>query len=119
MASYYPLPFFAASDRLPEPLPTLEAITTSQDVLQESTGRRIVRIGHHFLIKYGLNVNLIEGENMLFVAQFSNIPVPQVYAIYSDKDTRVNYIVMENVKGQTLASLWNTLATPRENCHSR
>jgi len=49
---------------------------------------------------------------MLFVGQFSNIPVPQVYAIYSDKDTRVNYIVMENVKGQTLAPCWNTLDTP-------
>lgn len=112
MASYYPLPFFAASDHLPAPLPTLEAITTSQDVLHESTGRRIVRVGSCFLIKYGLNVTLIEGENMLFVGQFSNIPVPQVYAIYSDKDTGVNYIVMENVQGQTLASRWNTLTTP-------
>lgn len=105
MASYHPLPFFAASDRLPAPLPTLEAIITSQDVLQESTGRRIVRVNQNFLIKYGINVTLIEGENILFVGQFSNIPVPQVYAIYSDKDTKVNYIVIENVEGQTLASL--------------
>jgi thiamine kinase-like enzyme len=48
---------------------------------------------------------------MLFVGQFSNIPVPLVHAIYFDEDTRVNYILMENVEGQTLASHWNTLIT--------
>ncbi|KAH6703004.1 hypothetical protein BKA61DRAFT_618520 [Leptodontidium sp. MPI-SDFR-AT-0119] len=78
MASLYPLPFFATPDRLPAPLPTTKAIHTSPDVVQESTGRRIARVGHHFLVKYGRNVTLIEDENMLFVGQFPNIPVPQV-----------------------------------------
>ncbi|KAG9241587.1 kinase-like domain-containing protein [Calycina marina] len=111
MTSFYPLPFFATSDRLPAPLPTIEAIITSPDVVQESTGRRVVRVGHHFLVKYGLNVTLIEGENMLFVGQYSSIPIPHVYAIYADNHTRVNYIVMENVEGQSLASCWTTLST--------
>jgi aminoglycoside phosphotransferase len=111
MTTSYHLPFFATSDRLPAALPTVEAITTSPDVVQESTGRRIVRVGHHFLVKHGLNVTLIEGENMLFVGQHTSIPIPHVYAIYADKDTRVNYIVMENVEGQSLASCWTTLST--------
>ncbi|KAH9221242.1 kinase-like domain-containing protein [Leptodontidium sp. 2 PMI_412] len=111
MTRFYPLPYFAASDRLPAPLPTIRDIATSPDVVQESTGRRIVRVGNHFLVKHGNNVTLIEGENMLFVAQFSSIPIPQVYAIYTDKGTGMNYIVMENVGGQSLASCWPTLAT--------
>jgi len=111
MISLSPLPFFATSDSLPAPLPTIEAIITSPDVIQESTGRRIVRVGDHFLVKYGLNVTLIEGENMLFVRQFPSIPVPRVYAIFADKNTRVNYIVMENVEGQSLAFRWTTLST--------
>ncbi|KAG4436788.1 hypothetical protein IFR05_007722 [Cadophora sp. M221] len=92
MTSFFPLPYFAASDRLPAPLPSIEAIKKSPDI-------------------YGRNVTLIEGENMLFVAQFPNIPIPQVYAIYTDKDMGKNYIVMENVGGQSLASCWTTLDT--------
>ena len=111
MTNLYPLPFIASSDRLPAPLPTIEAIITSPHVVQESTGRRIVRVGPHFLVKYGRNVTLIEGENLLFVEQFPDIPTPQIYAIYTDKDTRVNYIVMENVEGQSLDSCWATLKT--------
>lgn len=111
MARSYSLPFYKTSERLPAPLPTLEAIIKSPDVVQESTGRRIVRVGHHFLVKYGLNVNLIEGENMLFVEQFLSGSLPQIYAIYTDTDTGFNYIVMENIEGQNLASLWNTLGT--------
>ncbi|KAH7317409.1 phosphotransferase enzyme family protein [Rhexocercosporidium sp. MPI-PUGE-AT-0058] len=82
MASFYSLPFYETSERLAAPLPTLE----------ETTGRRIVRVGHHFLVKYSLNVNLIEGENMLFVGHSSNVPLPQVYAVYTDKATGFNYI---------------------------
>ena len=48
---------------------------------------------------------------MLFMGEFPSIPVPKVYAIYSDNSTRVNYIVMENVKGQSLMSCWSILTT--------
>ncbi|KAE9380835.1 phosphotransferase enzyme family protein [Stipitochalara longipes BDJ] len=113
MANLGALPFFAAPDLLPAPLPTMEAITTSQDILKEFTGRRIVRVGTHFIVKYGVNVSVTEGENMLFVKQFSTIQIPTLYAIYSshyDGESRpTNYIVIENIPGDTLESRWVSL----------
>ncbi|KAJ0163616.1 hypothetical protein CTA2_2710 [Colletotrichum tanaceti] len=99
--THYPLPFFATSDLLPAPLPTPGAIAASQDVLQDYSGRRVVRVGMHFVVKYGAAVNLTEGENMLFIKQFSKISTPAVYAIYSlqpkgDKSP-TNYVVTENI----------------------
>jgi hypothetical protein len=84
------LPFFATPDLLPAPLPTTEAIEASQDLLKEHDGRRVVRVGAHFVIKYGVDVALTEGENMLFLKQFSTIQIPDVYAIYSTKMRKIN-----------------------------
>ena len=116
MESCCRLPFFATSDRLPAPLPTIETITGSEDVLQEYSGRRIVRVGTYFIVKYGAGVCLTEGENMLFIKQVSTIQVPNVYALYSrriDGDKLpTNYIVMENIAGENLASRWVSLDTP-------
>jgi hypothetical protein len=113
IASVYPLPFFPTPDLLPAPLPTPEAITTSQDVIKEFSSRRIVHVGIHLIVKYGIGVDLVEGENMLFVKQFSNIPVPNVYAFYSSKNEGtkppVNYIVMGNIAGESLESHWASL----------
>lgn len=108
------LPVFAAPD-LPAPLPTTEAIAASQDVLQDYPSRRIVRVGDHFVVKYGAAVSLTEGENMLFVKQSSTVPVPTVYAIFSRRhegnELPTNYIVMENIAGETLEARWSTLDT--------
>lgn len=114
MASYYPLPFFATPNLLPEPLPTDEAITASQDVLQEYSGRCIVRVGTHFIVKYGAGVSLAEGEHMMFVRESSPMtPVPIVYALYSHQHDGhripTNYIIMENIPGHSLRSLWPSL----------
>ena len=68
---------------LPDYLPATEAIMSSNDVLHESSACRIVRVGVHFVDKYGVGVSLIEGENMLFVKQFSGVPVLEIYALYS------------------------------------
>jgi hypothetical protein len=86
MDSLPTLPFFAAPDLLPAPLPTIEAISASQDLLKERGGRRVVRVGTHFVVKYGVDVTVTEGHNMLFLKQFSKIQIPNVYAIYSHKD---------------------------------
>ena len=56
-------------------------------------------------MKFGLGVNLIEGENMLFVRENTNIPVLQVYALYSDRNTGKNYIIMERIIGESLLSV--------------
>ncbi|CRL23602.1 unnamed protein product [Penicillium camemberti] len=58
----------------------------------EYGGRRIVGVGQHFVVKFGLGVDLIEGENMLFVRENTDIPVPRVFALYSDPKTGKNFI---------------------------
>ncbi|CZR69578.1 uncharacterized protein PAC_19478 [Phialocephala subalpina] len=108
------LPYFAASEILPSALPTTEAIENSQDMLSESSGRKIVRVGCHFVVKYGSCVTLIECENMLFVSQSTKIRVPRVYAIYSSSQTGANYIVMENIVADTLDSRWRSLSTAQK-----
>lgn len=62
------------------------------------------------MVKFGTGVNLVEGENMLFVQENTNIRVPRVFALYSDSATGKNYIVMEKIAGQTLLSLWPQLS---------
>lgn len=74
MGAILPLLLFATSSILPNPLPTTEASTASQHALQEYSGRRIIRVGDCFIVKYGASVSLVEGENMLFVKRTSSIP---------------------------------------------
>ncbi|OWT42296.1 phosphotransferase enzyme family protein [Pochonia chlamydosporia 170] len=103
------LPFFALQSRLPAPLPTAEEIETSSELIQEYTGRRIVRFGDHYIIKYGLNVSLVEGENMLLIGKILPAHVPEVYALYSKNEASgiVHYIVMERITGDTLDTIWD------------
>ncbi|OAQ58756.2 phosphotransferase enzyme family protein [Pochonia chlamydosporia 170] len=111
------LPFFALQSRLPAPLPTAEEIETSSELLQEYTGRRIVRFGDHYIIKYGLNVSPVEGENMLLIGKILPAHVPEVYAIYSTKNEEgglVYYIIMERIAGHGLDALWNGLDSARK-----
>ncbi|KAL6229960.1 hypothetical protein BDW75DRAFT_249133 [Aspergillus navahoensis] len=77
-------------------LPTETEIDDAQDIALEYGGRRIVRVGHYFAVKFGKGVNLLEGENLLFVREKTNIPVPrQVY-------------------GETLQALWPQLTLPEK-----
>ncbi|KAF6235290.1 hypothetical protein HO173_006484 [Letharia columbiana] len=101
------LPFIAAD--VPSALPTNAEIEASKDVIAVTGGRRVVRVGTHFVVKYGLGVTILEGENMLFVRSTTTIPIPKVYALYTETDTKKNYIVMENIEGHTLAYKWPSL----------
>jgi hypothetical protein len=64
MASVISLPYYASD--LPCPLPTETEIDEASDISLAYGGRRIVRVGPSFVVKYGEPVNLLEGENMLF-----------------------------------------------------
>ncbi|KAI1108552.1 kinase-like domain-containing protein [Nemania sp. NC0429] len=109
MASYspVPLPYYAPADELPAPLPTHEDAVSSTTFLKnpyfptDLVDTCVARVGDHFIAKYGKAVSSIEGENMLFVKQHTNIPVPAVYAIYTfDEDKTM--IVMEFIEGVLL-----------------
>ncbi|KAI0201968.1 kinase-like domain-containing protein [Astrocystis sublimbata] len=109
MASYTPitLPYYAPAHELPEHLPTHEEVMSSEEYLASPIyGKKVtlVRVGRHYVAKYGALVQSIEGENMLFVAQRTSIPVPKVYAIYtySTRENGIeNMIIMEFIEGQT------------------
>ena len=108
MPSSITLPFIAAT--IPSALPTNTEIENSRDVLSAYGNRTVVRVGRHFVVKYGQGVDIIEGENMLFVQGRTTVNVPKVYALYTEPGTKKNHIVMENVDGDTLASRWLSLA---------
>ncbi|RAK85510.1 hypothetical protein BO79DRAFT_231441 [Aspergillus costaricaensis CBS 115574] len=91
MATTITLPYYARD--IPCPLPTTSEIDAAPDISLEYGGRRIVEIGDHLVAKFGKGVDLIEGENMLFVQENTSIRVPRVYALYSDPSTGKNYIV--------------------------
>ncbi|WEW57767.1 hypothetical protein PRK78_003234 [Emydomyces testavorans] len=99
------LPYF--DPNLPHPLPTNSEINEAP-VLIEHNGYRVVRVGAHYVVKYGssLQLDLIEGENMLFIRQATTIPVPRVYALYTDPIKSINYIVMEFIEGELLSTQW-------------
>ncbi|KAG6301090.1 hypothetical protein E4U09_005903 [Claviceps aff. purpurea] len=111
------LPYFAPQSRLPIPIPSVQDIEREAVVFYEQTGRRVSRYGKHFVVKYGPNVSLTEGENMLFVRHTQPLLAPEVFALFSVENTdcgRVNYIIMENVVGDGLDQVWATLDTPEK-----
>jgi hypothetical protein len=75
----------------------------------------VVRIGEHFAVKYGDKPALLqEGENMLFVAQSSSVPVPTGYAIFHDEDSNKYFLIQEYIPGYHLDKVWGKLSTERK-----
>jgi aminoglycoside phosphotransferase (APT) family kinase protein len=111
MASFT-LPYFADEASLPDALPTPEEIESATEILNErmcGASGKVVGVGDHFIVKYGSFVNLQEGQTMLFLQRSSTIPVPRIYALYQKLGPENNiysYIVMERIRGPTLASVW-------------
>jgi len=85
-------------------LPSQDDILSSSDILTEKYGRKVVGVGGHFVVKYGRNVDLREGEMMLWVATNTSIPAPRVCALYWEGVQ--SFVVMANVPGKTLARVW-------------
>jgi len=61
------------------------------------------------VVKFGRQVNLAEGENMVFVAHTISVPVPLVYALFRDTRDETGYIVMERISANTLKMEWPSL----------
>ncbi|RMZ07653.1 hypothetical protein D0862_04209 [Hortaea werneckii] len=111
MATTIALPYFAAD--VPAALPSEAEIDASPDLVDNFKDRRIVSVGEHFVVKYGGHVNLLEGENLLFLRERTSVRVPRVYALYSivlEENRPFYYIVMERIHAQTLVSLWPGLS---------
>ena len=105
-------PYYAASASLPAALPTLEEIDSSRDVFCDQSARKVVGVGDYFVVKYGLAVDLMEGENMIFVRQVAAdaVPVPRIYALFRNANNKKAYIIMEKVTGKLLEDEWPLLS---------
>ncbi|EON63198.1 hypothetical protein W97_02425 [Coniosporium apollinis CBS 100218] len=104
------LPYYVDAATLPAGLPTLDEIESSQDVLVEQTGRKVVGVGQYYIVKYGRAVELMEGEIMLFLGQVTAVPVPRIYALCKDPSNKKAYIVMERIAGKNLDIAWPSLS---------
>ncbi|USP78756.1 hypothetical protein yc1106_06030 [Curvularia clavata] len=98
--------YIADGASLPATLPTVEEIESATEILSRTAGRKVVGVGEHFVVKYGKQVDLLEGETQLFLEQETNVPVPRIYALFQSADQKDSYIVMERIKGSSLASEW-------------
>ncbi len=109
MARSLVLPYFASPNCIPATLPSISDIFRSNDILTNWQESKIVRVGEHFVVKYGAILNLQEGENMIFVKRVAHVRVPTVYALFRDEKTGYNFIIQEYIPGQSLDTYWKTL----------
>ncbi|KAI1328635.1 kinase-like domain-containing protein [Xylariaceae sp. FL0255] len=73
----------------------------------EKPGRYTVQIGEEFIVKHGKEIDLVEGENMLLVKKYTNIPIPELYAMYEHEPSGNKVLIMEYVKSQPLSELYD------------
>jgi hypothetical protein len=95
---------------LPSRLPSQDEIARSSEFFSKRTGCAVVGVGRHYVVKYGSQVDLNEGETMLHVARSTAVRVPQVFALFRDEENEKNYIIMERIHGETLEQLWPSLS---------
>jgi hypothetical protein len=107
--SSYSLPYYADPATIPAQLPTIEEIGAAPEIFSDTIPTKVVAIGNHFVVKYGPQVNLLEGETMLFLQNCSSVPVPRVYALFGSPDGEIKFIVMERIKSQDLSLIWEKL----------
>jgi aminoglycoside phosphotransferase (APT) family kinase protein len=110
MATRHSLPYYAPADTLPAPLPTVAEIRASTTRLSKYYESPVFRVGEHFAVKYGPNILLQEAENMLFVRESSNVPLPTVYAAFYDNDEKMTFIVQEFIPGTSLFGAWGNIS---------
>ena len=107
------LPYF--SDDVPGPLPTQEQIENADQILAEVGGRKVVRVGEHYAVKYGEAAEEVEAATMIFLRKTTSINLPKVDAVYRLGVNGPLVIVMEFIAGSNLLNVWPSLsATHKE-----
>lgn len=105
----YNLPYFAEPTAFLAILPTTEDIRSTTETLSKTAGRKVVGIGQHFIVKYGMQVYPLEGKIMLLLQHSIKVPVPRIYAVYQSSDKESTFIVMERIRSLTLVSEWKNM----------
>ena len=120
MEALLQVPYFADPSILPGPIPSIEEIESSSNRLNECGSPRTVRVGEHFVVKYGELVHAMEADNMIFIYKETSIPVPQLYAVFrSPVNPAVLYIVMQYIHGNTLMAEWPTMSETQKSSVSK
>lgn len=65
-------------------------------------------LSRHMIVKTGGDVRLAEAATIRFVAQNTNIPVPNVLSAFVRKGA--TYIVMERIQGEELVKVWGVVS---------
>lgn len=92
---------------------TGEEIAGSDTVFRNNERHhRVVAVGPHYAVKYGLGVRESEGQTILFLdhmTQNNPISIPKLYAMYRVPQTGLLYLVMERLPGVSLEDIWTKL----------
>ena len=96
------IPYYAPPEDLPAEIPNKDVIDISKDVLCEQSARKVVGVGPRFVVKYGLQIELEEGLDMIYIKNNTSVSVPKVYALF--KDVESNKKVHHYVKDQWKSS---------------
>lgn len=107
------LPYFDNNDPLIK-IPTKAMIHASQDIIKENMTSKVVGVGRQFVVKYGRGLDLIEGQNAIWVATHTGIRVPKIYALYEDSEDEIKYIIMERLPGATLEEAWPSMSNAQK-----
>lgn len=64
----------------------------------------VLMLTKHLCVKYGRRIDLVEAQNMVFIARHTSIPVPTVHLAFMDKGR--TYILMERIHGHPVGKNW-------------
>ena len=87
---------------LPAPIPTVQEITAAPTGKDSRSSRSTCKFGPYF-IKYGSDVYLEEGRNLLFLNQNMNSGIPRLFALWREENLGITVIVQEYIDGETLS----------------
>lgn len=83
------------------------------DVLASSiSSRKVIRVGS-VVAKLARNLDLTEAENLKFIREHTDIPVPKVLNCY--KKDGIGYILMDFIEGEMLNNAWPKLSPEAKN----
>ena len=102
-------PYYAPAEDLPAEIPDKGVTHSSNDVLCEQSARKVVGVGPHFVVKCGLQIELEEGLDMIYVENKTSVSVPKVYTLFKDVESNKKYIIMQRITGDRLDSIWPAL----------
>ena len=92
-------------------LPSIADIRASTIILSPpDASTRVVRVHDRFAVKYGRTVSRLEAENLEFLSQSSDIPIPKYHGTLVEPGTGIIFIVTEYIDGQLLKDAWPSLS---------